>query len=403
MKILALSYLFPNPALPHYGIFVFNRLKAVQKFCELRVIAPLQWYPLKGRLTSWANGQTPISRGTTFLEGMEVHHPRFFVIPRYMKWFDSISYLIAILPVVRRLWQEGFHFDLIDVHWTYPDILAGYVLSSLYRKPFIVTIRGREALYLGERGGRKCILDYLLKKADAVIALSSELGRLCLKIGVASKRISVVLNGIDKEKFRLVDQKEARIRLGLDAEKKILISVGSLIEGKGHHKLISLIPELQKKFAIELFILGGAGPAGDFSKEICSIIESRSLKNVHLVGNVDHSALMDWYNAADLFCLATEGEGCPNVVMEALACGTPVVVTDVGAVRELVDTDAKGYVVPCGDMPALQDAICQSLLQQWDKYAIWASMQSMDWDSCAKNVVTVYGKVNLASCSLKNQ
>lgn len=390
MKVLALSYLFPNPAMPHYGIFVFNRLKAVQQRCDLKVIAPIQWYPLKHKIKGWAAGQAPIPQKSC-LEGMEVHYPRFFVIPKYLKWFDAISYLLAALPIARRLWREGFRFDLIDVHWTYPDILAGYVLSCLYNKPFVVTIRGVEALYPGERGGRKFLLDWLLKKANAVVALSSELAGLCQGIGVAPERISVVLNGIDTEKFRLVETKDSRARIGLDLDKKIIISVGSLIERKGHHEIIKLLPQLKDKFQFDFYILGDVNPEGDFSKKIQSLIEQLDIKNVHLVGNVDHSQLIDWYNAADLFVLATRGEGCPNVVMESLACGTPVVVTNVGAVTDLVKIGEDGFIV---DEPAsLKELIAKGLETQWDRAEISRRGRARTWYKCALEVLEVYQKV----------
>lgn len=389
-KVLALSYLFPNPAMPHYGIFVFNRLKAVQECCDLKVIAPIQWYPFKERISPCSVGQTLIPQ-RTFFEGLEVHYPRFFVIPKWFKWVDAISYLLSVLPIVRKIWDEGFHFDLIDLHWTYPDILAGYVLCRLYKKPFIVTIRGGEALCLREKGGRKFMLGRLLKKANAVITLSSELAAKCQELGVETGKISVVLNGIDPGKFRLVATKQARARLGLDQDKKIIISVGSLIERKGHHEVIKVLPELNDKFQLDLFIIGDVNPEGDYSKTIKRFIEQLSISNVHLVGNVDHPQLVDWYNAADLFVLATQGEGCPNVVMEALACGTPVVVTNVGAVPDLMEVGKDGLIV--SESARLKDLIAKGLENFWDRAAISARGRDRTWERCATDVIAVYDKV----------
>ena len=147
MKVLALSYLFPNHAQLDYGVFVLNRLMAVQKLCEVKVIAPLQSYPFRNFLRP----KLAINRAigsTENMGGLETWYPRFSVIPRYLKFYDAFSYYAAVKPVVSKMMQDGFTFDVIDAHWTYPDILAAYFLSQQYRKPFIVTVRGKEALYI---------------------------------------------------------------------------------------------------------------------------------------------------------------------------------------------------------------------------------------------------------------
>jgi glycosyltransferase involved in cell wall biosynthesis len=266
--------------------------------------------------------------------------------------------------------------------------LAGYVLSRLFRKPFLVTVRGLEALYLGERGGRKSILDKLLTKADAVITLSSELSAVVQDIGVKRERVRVVLNGVDSDIFRSVNRADVRKKLGLSPDRKIIISIGSLIERKGHHEIIKILPELNKRFDLEFYIIGDVGPEGDFSRVISKMIKNLDLSNVHLVNRVNHAELVDWYNIADLFCLATGGEGCPNVVMEALACGTPVVVTNVGAVPDLVVNGTNGYIVQ--NLNQLSSRIADALVMDWDREEIAHNAQSRTWDACAEDVIGIY-------------
>lgn len=390
LNVLALSYLFPNPDQPGYGVFVYNRLKAVQKYCDIRVIAPVQWYPFIKRVRPEI-AFCPLNEEFQDFRGLQVSYPRFMVIPRYMKWCDSVAYLAATLRVFLKLKKKGFAVDIIDVHWTYPDILAGYFLKKILNRPFLVTIRGREALYLGEKGGRKKILDYLLSKADGVIALSSELKELVIKAGVESERVKVILNGVSTDTFALMGKKVAREKLGLCKEKKIIISVGRHTFGKGHHELIRMIPSLLQKHDLALFIIGGINPESDCTQELDNLIYKLKLNCVHLIGAVPHEELSTWYSAADLFCLATKGEGCPNVVLEALACGTPVVVTNVGAVPDIVNSGREGFVVR--SMDEMQEKIDEGLTMDWDRASIASKMRRKTWNTCAEEVVENYLRV----------
>lgn len=390
MKVLALSYLFPNPAQPDYGIFVYNRLRAVQEYCEVKVIAPLQRYPFRSILRpELAAKQTIGSKDN--MGGLETWYPRFLVIPRYLKFLDALSYYLAVKPVVKKMLQDGFTFDVIDTHWTYPDILAAYLLSRQYRKPFIVTVRGREALYFGERGGRKLILGWCLRRADAVVALSSELADLVVDIGVERHRVRVVLNGVDTENFQPLDRAEARRKLNLPQDKKILLAVGRLTEAKGHQHIIQALPSLASVHNVELHIIGGINPESDYSVKLKELVAKLGLRNVFFHNGMPHDQLLYWYNAADLFCLASHGEGCPNVVLEAMACGTPVIVTNVGAVKDMVGDQRYGVIVDNCD--TFGNYLVLALSTQWDRQAIAERMKGMSWHGCAKQVMGLYNEV----------
>lgn len=392
LKVLALSYLFPNQAQPSYGVFVLNRLRAVSSHCDVRVVAPVQWYPLiqKIRGDLWG-GEIP--RRET-IGGVEVHHPRFAVIPKFLKWLDALSYFIAARSVVDRLWRKnGFEFDVIDVHWTYPDIVAGWLLAHRYGKKFIVTIRGHEALYDREFSLRRLMVRHFLRRAHHVVALSEELREKVIRLGVAPHRTSVVLNGVDLAYFEYLDPGEARNQLGLGREKRILLSVGRLTSGKGHDVLVRMMPELSKVQDVELYIIGGVNPEDDFGDVLRNMIAERGLTNVHLVDKVTHRQLSLWYGGADVFCLATKGEGCPNVVLEALACGAPVVVTNVGAVGKIIEPDFNGNLVNLSDVQTFGKAVQQALQQSWDRKAIAERMTRWSWGACAEQVLDVYRQV----------
>jgi glycosyltransferase involved in cell wall biosynthesis len=392
LSVLVLSYLFPNRAQPAYGIFVLNRLKAVQKHCSIKVIAPVQWYPLIRRVRGALWGSTIPSRDE--IDGIEVHHPRFLVIPRFFKWIDGITYWWSARAVLRQLTKvPGYHYDLIDVHWTYPDIIAGYLLARTSGKRFIVTVRGHEALYDDERSIRRWLVAYFMRRADFVITLSAELRAKVVQLGVPRERTRVVLNGVDLSRFRPMDRDACRKQLGLPAGRKILLSVGRVTAGKGHQDLVRMMPELSRTDDVELYIIGGVNPEHDFTDTLRTMIADLHLKNVHLLDGVPHETLRLWYCAADVFCLASKREGCPNVLLEALACGTPAVTMDVGAAGEAVVDGENGLLVQPERIASLAGIVRSSLTRSWDREKIAAGMRRRGWSACAEQVVEIYRSV----------
>jgi teichuronic acid biosynthesis glycosyltransferase TuaC len=391
INVLVLSYLFPNRAQPAYGIFVLNRLRAVSQFCRINVIAPIQWYPLIRVLRGsvWGTGIPHYEE----IGGLPVYHPRFAVVPRYMKWLDAITYCWAAHRVMRRLRRKGLEFDLVDVHWTYPDIVAAFVLARKDSAKFVVTVRGHEALYLNENTVRRRLVAYFLRKAAAVITLSAQLRDQVIQLGVAPERVSVVLNGVDLSQFSLQDRQKCRRQLGLSASARILISVGRLTEGKGHQDLIGAVAQLGRNKDVLLYIIGGVNPEDDFRDVLLNLIADLRLTNIHLVAKVPHEQLSLWYGAADVFCLASKSEGCPNVVLEALACGTPVVATDVGSVSDVVESGENGFLVGPQHARSLPLALADALVHSWDRQAIAARMNQWGWAQCAERVYSLYRSV----------
>jgi glycosyltransferase involved in cell wall biosynthesis len=272
-------------------------------------------------------------------------------------------------------------------------VVAGYWLARTRARKLLVTVRGREALYPGEHGLRRLLLAYCLRRADAVVTLSDELRRLVARLGVPAQRLRTILNGVDGESFAWVNPAACRARLGIAPGKKVLVTVGALVMRKGHHKLVQAVRSLGRVHEIELHIIGGPGPEEDASDLLQRSIEGDGLANVHLVGSVEHRELRSWYGAADLFCLATEGEGCPNVVLEALACGAPVVATDVGAIREVIVEGENGFIVGSNDPQSLAAVISRALDWPWDRRRIADAMQRRGWDRCASEVVDLYRSV----------
>lgn len=401
-KILVISYLFPNSEYPEFGIFVLNRIRAISKIHSVTVINPIPWFPFSSNSERYRNFDR-IPKKEIF-EGIIIYHPRFFIIPRFLKIWDAFSYLLSVCPIVNKV-NKTQGFDLIDLHWTYPDILSGIVISNWLDKKMSVTIRGRSALnifpdtkkegcFKKEKSLRALLLDNLLPQADMVVSVSRQLEKLTVQAVGSVEKSCVIPNGVSVDTFFYLGKEKARAHLDLLRGDKIILSVGNLIYGKGFDRVFRILKNIKSAISnVKYYVVGTSGAAGDYKKKLNKMVERLNLKDaVKFVGKVDHKNLVLWYNAADVFCLPSRGEGCPNVVLEALACGCPCVATDVGDVVDLICEEYLGKVVS-HNSKAIGDALIESLQKDWDHQKISAAMAEYSWDNCAKKVSDVYQEI----------
>lgn len=389
IKILAISYLFPNCNQPNHGIFVLNRLKAMSKYADITVINPIADSPVHRKLNKFSHLQNIPT--LEVINGINVYHPRFFSIPGHLKSIEVLTYRLAVQKVLDDI---GYDFDLIDLHWTFPDLPCGNWLSKKMNKPFHVTLRGMEAFHLQDSGLRKNIVAHYLKKVTKVISLSEEMARTADELANTASRTTVIRNGVDTDKFYYLDQKECREKLALPINEKIILGVGALIHRKGFDLVIKGLGKIINTQGLEhtkFYILGAQGPEGDYRKELEQFIEQHELQqHVVFVGAVANSELITWYNAADVFCLSSRGEGSPNVLTEALACGTPAVATNVGSVPEIMTSeDNLGYYVENENQNEITNRLIDLLSSEHDRNKQALLFKKYTWDWCAKEVMDV--------------
>lgn len=386
-NILAISYLFPNSERENHGIFVFNRLKAMKKYANVIVINPIPWSPVHGFIDKFKHlANIPLK---TERDGITIYHPRFFSIPGHFKGLEVFTYKQAVKHVIKKI---GFEFDLIDLHWTFPDLPTGDYLSNHYKVPYRVTLRGMEAFHQQDGDVRETSVAHYLSKVDSIISLSEEMADVADKIANTRSKTKVVRNGVDTDAFYFIDQNECRAKLDLPSDQKIILGVGALIHRKGFDvvikalKKIILKPELNNT---HFYILGSEGAEGDYRKELKALVINLGLnEHVHFVGAVPNNELITWYNAANVFCLSSRGEGSPNVLTEALASGCPAVATNVGSVPEIMTSEPNlGAVVTVDDIDAITKDLSALLLTETDRAAQAANLNKYTWDWCAKQVI----------------
>ncbi|HJS86757.1 MAG TPA: glycosyltransferase, partial [Acetobacteraceae bacterium] len=323
LRLLTFSTLYPNAARPNHGVFVENRLRHLVASGEATstVVAPVPFFPSRAaRFGDWALAARAPAREER--HGLMVHHPRYPVIPRVGMSVAPWLLYRASLPYVRRMLEDGRRVDAIDAHYVYPDGVAAVWLGRRLGLPVVVTARGTDVNFIPRHAVPRKLIQGALKEAAALIAVSAALKEAMLALGAAGPKVTVLRNGVDTRLFcPPADRAALRARLGLDGP--TLLSVGHLIERKGHDLVIRALAQLP---GVALLV-AGEGPERPRLEAL--IAELGLGARARLLGAHPHDAMAALYGAADALVLASSREGWANVLLEAMACGTPVVATDI--------------------------------------------------------------------------
>lgn len=384
MNILSLSLEYPNPAEPGKGLFIWWRLRALSKVARLIVVSPVALLDYANPDKRWF-GSAGIPRRRTD-GGTKVLHPR-WLYPPLGGAVNAFCLAGRLLWPLFRL-QRTFSFDLVDAHFGHPDGIAAALVCALLGKPFFVTLRGSELWHQRSRL-RRYWMGWAIRRAARVITMSDELRDFAVTCGADPARVKVIPNGINKEVFFPRGRSQCRAKLGIDACSRVILSAGDLAEGKGHQRVIQAVRGLRDEgVPAELIIAGGVGRSGRYSQTLHRQVAAAGLvPHVRFAGELSQKQLSETMSAADVFCLASAREGWPNVVHESLACGTPVVATDVGSVRRLIPHGAHGRVVPVDSPNALQSALADALTHPFNHTLIAAWGGSRSWEDVANEVM----------------
>ena len=392
-RLVVFTTLFPHSRASTTGLFIRERMFRVASSVPLTVVVPVPWFPLQSLARIWKPHFRPPAPRTEIQEGIEVRFPRFLSIPGALKWLDGVSIALCCLPMMLRL-KRGFAFNVIDSHFAYPEGYAATLLGRWLNVAVTITLRGTE-VPLSQDALRRGRIAMALNAAERVFAVSASLKRHAVALGASAEKITVVGNGVDMVKFHFVGKEEARRELGISQEAPVLISVGALVERKGFHRVMDCMPALLERFPkLQYVVVGGAGPEGDWRIALEQRVRMHGLgEHVIFLGPLPPDRLRVPLSAADVFVLATSNEGWPNVFLEAMACGLPVVATDVGGNAEVVSKPGLGLIVPFGDQAALTRALARSLELEWDREAIVAHAEANSWDKRVEKLVSEFSTI----------
>ncbi|BBB12587.1 glycosyltransferase [Sphingopyxis sp. FD7] len=335
LRILSIATLFPDVARPNFGLFVEKSLRALaaQPGVELTVVAPVGLPPFPLSLHPRYRALRSLPRAEIW-HGLTVRRPRFTLIPRYGARFNPAAIARAVLGAAR-----DRTFDVVDAQFFYPDGPAAMRVADALGLPFSVKARGADISHFGHAPASRAQLLAAAAKAAGLLAVSEAMRRDMAAIGIDPAKVAVHYTGIDTARFHPGDRAAARAALGFDDAPAIL-SVGALIERKGQALVIAALPALP---GVDYW-LAGAGEAETRYRALARRlgVEAR----VHFMGPVAHADLPLFYRAADVVVMPSASEGLANAWVEALACGTPIVISDAGGAAELVRLPAAGRIVP---------------------------------------------------------
>jgi glycosyltransferase involved in cell wall biosynthesis len=383
MRILTFTTLYPSAARPHHGVFVEDRLRHLVGTGKVtsRVIAPVPWFPF-GQAMFAGYGDLARTPREDERFGIPIRYPRYPLIPKVGMTAAPFLLHAATAGVLRRILAGGYDFDLIDAHYYYPDGVAAVMAGRRLNKPVVITARGTDInLIPTYRLPRRMIL-WAAARAAALITVCQALKDRLVELGVPERRVTVLRNGVDLDMFRPGDRRAARARLGLTGPS--LLSVGHLIPRKGHDiviRALQMLPDAR-------LLIVGEGPAESTLRRLASSLGLE--ERVVFVGRVPHDRLLEYYYAADALVLASSREGWANVLLEAMACGTPVVATDVWGTSEVVAAPEAGLLVHERSPKAVAEAIDALLAHPPDRGATRAYAERFSWDATTERQIELF-------------
>ncbi len=386
VQILTFTTLYPSAARPQHGIFVETRLRKLVESSEVqaRIVAPCPWFPFT---SPRFGGYSVVARipPEEMRHGLHIDHPRYPLLPKIGMSTAPLALFAAVLPLLRRQIDAGGAFDLIDAHYFYPDGIAAVLLGRALGRPVVVTARGSDLNLIAAHAIPRRWIRWAAARAAGLVTVSSGLRDRLVALGTAPERIRVLRNGVDLALFRLGDREAARRRLGFT--RPTLLAVGNLVALKRYPLMVetlALLPDAD-------LVIVGEGPE---RAAIEALARARGLAHrVRLFGQMPQQKLPEIYGAADLLLLVSTHEGWPNVLLESMACGTPVVVSDIQSISDIVAAPVAGRIVPAITAENLAGAISNLLAALPERAATRAYAEQFDWQSTTDGQIALFHQV----------
>ena len=388
-KVLVVGNLFPTAIQPSVSPFNKIQFSALGRRRDVSILVLVSWIVwLKSFIRRKKSGDNP--------PYCNLRHAPYFYLPKLATALHSATLFVSLLPHV--LWCRRVSPEVVIVSWAFPDAVAVALWCRLFNKPFMIKVHGSDINVVSASWVKRQQILWAMGHAHAVISVSQDLKDKLVAMGVSDEKIQVVYNGVSSEEFfpRVIGGGAAR---DLPVKQTIILYVGTLKAAKGSSDLLSAFRRVARENpVVELFFLG-SGPDQPLLKKGAE--KAGLADRVHFVGQVPHDRLADWYNVSAVVCLPSHGEGVPNVLLEAMACGRPVVATRVGGIPEVVP-DFAGTLVPHERPALLADALLDALAREWDNSKISAHAGQFSWGKNVDQLESLISSVLTDPCAEKS-
>lgn len=378
MRVLIMTKIFPNRAEPLSSPFNRRQFVELAKLCDVELLAAIPWFPGAPVLRRWSRaGRLSSVPERDTIDGLPVRHPRFVLLPKIGHSVAGPLYAASLAPLALSLRRR---IDVVLGSWAYPDGFAAVVLAELLGVPAVVKLHGSDMNVVARLRGPERRLRWALPRAERVVAVSRPLAERARELGVAPERIDLVRNGVDRKTFVPRDRAEARRTLGVPLDVPIVLYVGHVTEPKGAFDLVrSYAVAGPRQRGSRLVLVGDGSGVSE-----CRALAEKLGVPATFMGARPHDEVAVWLAACDVLALPSWNEGMPNVVIEALASGRPVVASRVGGIPDVVDSEVLGALVPPRDPRALSRALEDVLGRPHDAERIAASLDAVDWEGSAR-------------------
>lgn len=369
MRLTVITPVFPTSAEHQRGIYIYNTVRSLQRHADVDVVCALQYFPAS-RLVRHISARYNRVDLNFAPSGVKVRYLEYPALPIVTRPINSVVCRAAIEPHIKRLKP-----DLILAYWAQAEANAAIEIGGKLNVPVIVGALGSDLLVA--RGIGKQLAKRAVTRADRVLTVSEDLRRAAISLGALPQNVRTIRNGCDRSIFYQRDRAAGRAKLGISPGGRLVLFVGWLLPLKGLMELVTAFAQVRQEFPDAELACIGEGPVEQFLRS----------SGARVLGRKSSSEIADWLGACDLLCLPSHSEGCPNVVVEALSSGRPVIATDVGGIPELVDRDS-GILVPPRSPSKLAAAIIEGLKRPWDENAI-AARTARSWDDVADETYNV--------------
>jgi glycosyltransferase involved in cell wall biosynthesis len=373
MRILVVTSQFPIAGEPNRGRPILQTVRALSRIAEVRVLSPVARYP------RWARPRSYLFRAADPAHAVpdcDVRYVEYPALPAVSRPFNGWLCARTLHAPLRE-----FAPDVVLAYWLYPDAYGAMRAAQRAGVPLVAGARGSD-LRVRDAISRR-LTRPVLHAARRILVVSEDLGRVAVRdYGADAARIRAIPNGCDAAIFHPQPRDAARAALGIDADAELVVYVGRLVPEKGLRELLDaaalLVPQRPR---LRLALVGD----GPMRAELEARLAADPSLRVALPGALGPQEVARWMAASDLVTLPSYSEGHPNVLVEALACGRPVVATPVGGIPEVVDADC-GLLVPAREPAALADGLRDALDRDWDEAAL-SRRFSRGWDAVAADTL----------------
>lgn len=382
MKILFVSSQFPNSIQPDLGVFSLQVVKQFAVKDEIQVIAPLPTLGMFNFAGDLKRYNTNLNIPTKeIIDNILVYHPKYFAFPA-MGFTHHIAMYVSLMPLIKSI-HFDWGIDVINCHWLFPDGVAVQRIGKKLGIPVMLTALGCDLNRYTKRPMRKYVIKNAMNASERVSVLNSDMYEKCIDLGVDSNRLRIIPNGVDLDRFKIQDKKESQIKLGFSGSDRIILFVGSLVEVKNTDTLLKAFKHvLKNKTDCKLVLVG----SGYLEKDLIKLSQLLGIEtSVSFIGQVNHEKLTVWMNAADCLCLPSIREGHPNVMMEALACGIPVVASSVGSLPDFINIYNGCLIDSPLDCEEMAEKLLTCLKRSYDRKLIRSSVENYSWSNCAQS------------------